>query len=180
MLVTATNASYSPTLTDMTPVHLTGFKAHVIAGTWSPASIPSSATQAEDRCTHCTSPGRWDGNCVKALGFAIGDRKEGEKGGLPCPAGPPNTASPCPKLLSCLFLSLKLISTLSSCPATRTSTAALGGAGSAEPARPAPAHTAQHSTDQPHTPVCKPPQDLPQACPHCSISGIGITLFPQF
>lgn len=81
MLITATNASDSPTVTDMTPVHITGFKVHIIAGVTSPGGIPSLATWSEDRHARHTSPGRWGGNCMKALGFGIGDWGEGEAGG---------------------------------------------------------------------------------------------------
>lgn len=69
MLITATNASILPALTDMTPVNLTGFEAHVIAGVSSPGSILCLATWAEDRQTHCTSPGWWGENWVKTMGL---------------------------------------------------------------------------------------------------------------
>lgn len=61
-------SSTSPTVADATQVHPAGFKAHVTASVPSPGRILSSAMWAEHRRTHCTSPGRWGGNWVKALG----------------------------------------------------------------------------------------------------------------
>jgi len=81
MLIAGTNASDPLTPTDLTPVQLTGFEAHVMAGVPSPGNVLSSATWAEDRRPHCTSPGRWDGNWGKALEFAIG--RKGRPGGNP-------------------------------------------------------------------------------------------------
>ena len=171
MLVTA-NASDLPTLTDMTPIHLTGFEAHVIAGALSLGGIPSSATWAEDRRARCTSPGRWGGNCVKALGFAIGDRGDGgRQGGNPAQQDPetqhhlPQNSSTTFFFRSNSFPSFLLVQPPTRAALPRTERAQQSWPDQCQPMRHGMAWhgTAWHSTalTGPAPTVCKPSQNLP-------------------